>query len=65
MTTPNIALDPVCGMRVDMNEAPATRQHRGATYHFCSVWCAEKFDGDADAYLAAARLREQGASDQS
>lgn len=50
--------DPVCGMRVDPSDAAASREHRGATYHFCSVWCAKKFDDDADAYITAARLRE-------
>jgi YHS domain-containing protein len=50
--------DPVCGMRVDPSDAVASREHRGATYYFCSVGCAKKFDEDADAYIAAARLRE-------
>jgi len=57
MSSTNTATDPVCGMRVDPSDAPATRQHNGATYYFCSVWCAERFDDDADAYLAAARIR--------
>ncbi len=51
-------IDPVCGMRIDPSDAPASREHRGTTYHFCSVWCAERFDDDADAYIAAARIRE-------
>ncbi len=58
MPSNNTAIDPVCGMRVDAADAPAAREHRGVTYHFCSVWCAERFDDDADAYIAAARLRE-------
>ena len=58
MTTSKSAADPVCGMKVDASDAPATREHRGTTYFFCSVWCAKRFDDDADAYLAAARLRE-------
>jgi YHS domain-containing protein len=45
-------------MKVDLSDAPATREHRSTTYYFCSPWCAGKFDEDADAYLAAARLRE-------
>jgi YHS domain-containing protein len=50
--------DPVCGMQVDPSDAAASREHRNVTYHFCSVSCAKKFDDDADAYIAAARLRE-------
>jgi P-type Cu+ transporter len=57
--------DPVCGMRVDPSDAPASREHRGITYYFCSVWCAERFDDDADAHIAASRLREAGANEES
>jgi Cu+-exporting ATPase len=56
----NLAIDPVCGMRVDPAAAADTRQHRGTTYHFCSAWCSRKFDADADAYIAASRLRGDG-----
>jgi Cu+-exporting ATPase len=58
MASTSTATDPVCGMRVDPSHAPATREHNGTTYHFCSVWCAERFDDDADAYIAAAHTRE-------
>jgi Cu+-exporting ATPase len=58
MSPQHTVTDPVCGMKVDPAEAADTRQHRGATYYFCSEWCAQRFDDDADAYLAAARLRE-------
>ena len=65
MTSPPTATDPVCGMRVDLLDAPATREHGGATYYFCSVWCAQRFDDDADAYIAAARIREaEGGGDE-
>ena len=50
-------------MRVDASSAPATREHKGTTYYFCSVWCAERFDDDADAYIAAARIREAEGDD--
>jgi Cu+-exporting ATPase len=63
MTSPGKVTDPVCGMRVEPSDAPATREHNGATYHFCSVWCAERFDDDADAYIAAARMRETAGED--
>ena len=57
MPSTNSLTDPVCGMRVESAAAAHTRQHRGETYHFCSAWCARKFDGDADAYIAASSLR--------
>jgi YHS domain-containing protein len=57
VTSPGFATDPVCGMRVDAARAADTRQHGATTYYFCSAWCAAKFDRDADAYIAASRLR--------
>jgi P-type Cu+ transporter len=65
MSSGSRVIDPVCGMSVDPSDAPASREHRGTTYHFCSVWCARKFDADADAYIAASRLREPRAEDES
>jgi len=64
MTSPATVTDPVCGMRVDPSDAAATREHKGTTYQFCSVWCAERFDDDADAYIAAARIRETSGEDE-
>ncbi len=50
-TTPEKALDPVCGMTVN----PATAKHRteldGKTYFFCSAGCREKFEKDPGKYL--------------
>ena len=54
----DVVEDPVCGMQVDPTNPAATRAHRGTTYYFCSDWCARKFDDDADAYIAASRLRD-------
>ena len=64
MPLQNSTTDPVCGMRVDPAAAADTREHEGATYYFCSVWCARKFDADADAYIAASRLRSDGGTDE-
>ena len=58
MATPDSVIDSVCGMRIDPSTAAATRQYRGTAYYFCSVRCAEKFDADADAYIAASQLPE-------
>jgi YHS domain-containing protein len=51
-------------MRVEPAAAAETRHHGGATYYFCSAWCARKFDADADAYIAASRLRGDRGADE-
>ncbi|MGP1680109.1 MAG: heavy metal translocating P-type ATPase, partial [Burkholderiales bacterium] len=46
-----MAIDPVCGMKVDEKSAKTTRENEGTTYYFCSPRCAAKFDADPGAYL--------------
>ena len=53
------AIDPVCGMTLATPEG-LTREHGGETYYFCSAICAERFDVDAAAYIAASRLDLEG-----
>jgi Cu+-exporting ATPase len=43
--------DPVCKMTIEEAEAAATSSHLGKTYHFCSLHCKEKFDGNPEAYI--------------
>ncbi len=45
------ALDPVCGMTVDVASSKLHSEHGGETVHFCSEHCKKKFDADPDAYL--------------
>jgi P-type Cu+ transporter len=49
---PALAIDPVCGMKVD----PATAKHllsqQGQDYVFCSARCRERFAADPATYLA-------------
>ncbi len=40
-------------MDVDPARAPATHEHRGATYRFCCRGCLAKFQADPERYLAA------------
>ena len=40
------AMDPVCGMDVDPAKAAGTATHGGATYHFCSAGCRDRFLAD-------------------
>jgi YHS domain-containing protein len=47
--------DPVCGMDVETNTAAGSTEHKGQTYHFCSLTCKEKFDHNPDQYLGKAR----------
>jgi Cu+-exporting ATPase len=47
-----MAVDPVCGMRVDEHKAAGTSQYRGQTYYFCSSGCKAAFDKDPAKYAA-------------
>lgn len=35
--------DEVCGMKIESQEAAATVDFQGRTYHFCSERCARQF----------------------
>ena len=39
-----MAVDPVCGMELDRNNAVATSEHDRREYHFCSLQCKQRFD---------------------
>jgi Cu+-exporting ATPase len=45
------ALDPVCGMTVDLSHAAGSHSHGGKTYSFCSTHCLDKFRADPGRYL--------------
>jgi xanthine dehydrogenase accessory factor len=46
------AIDPVCGMTVDVADARYRTVHEGQTYYFCSAGCLESFEEDPARYLA-------------
>jgi YHS domain-containing protein len=46
------ALDPVCKMIIEEDEAVATSEHKGVTYYFCARGCKVAFDRDPEKYLA-------------
>jgi YHS domain-containing protein len=48
-----IVEDPVCGMRIDPDDAAATAEYDGKTYSFCSGTCYEAFVADPTAYVRA------------
>ena len=45
------AIDPVCGMTVDLAAGKPTFDYAGVTYHFCSKGCRDKFAADPERYL--------------
>ena len=46
-----IVEDPVCGMEVNIETAPARSVYEGQTYYFCSQDCKEAFDKDPEEYI--------------
>jgi Cu+-exporting ATPase len=51
MDSDEIAIDPVCGMKVKVATAKNTTLHAGHTYYFCNPKCLVKFAGDPGKYL--------------
>ena len=51
MDTEEIAIDPVCGMKVKVATAKNTTLHAGHTYYFCNPKCLVKFNAEPDKYL--------------
>jgi Cu+-exporting ATPase len=49
------AVDPVCGMKVDLATAKHRFSHHGHDYFFCSGRCRERFEAAPEKYLAPAR----------
>jgi xanthine dehydrogenase accessory factor len=54
VTTVTTAIDPVCGMHVDVNNARHTADVDGATYYFCCPHCRARFLNDPKSYQASA-----------
>jgi uncharacterized membrane protein YraQ (UPF0718 family) len=48
------ALDPVCGMTVEVGRASKT-EYGGETYYFCCSHCQQAFEGSPQEYLAGSR----------
>ncbi len=45
-----MAIDPVCGMTIDIEQAAASEVFAGQTWYFCSHGCHEKFTADPERY---------------
>src|SRR6187401_3014000 len=50
-TSAALALDPVCGMRIDPAKAAGSTEFQGRTIYFCSQGCLKKFAADPGRYL--------------
>ena len=48
-----MAIDPVCGMKVDEKKALAKSEYLGKTYYFCSPGCKKTFDKSPGKYAGA------------
>jgi Cu+-exporting ATPase len=51
---PATAIDPVCGMTVEIATAKAKYEYDGATYYFCCPGCRYSFKQEPERYLIAA-----------
>ena len=47
-----MATDPVCGMKVDETNPPASVKYAGKTVYFCSAECKDTFVKNPEAYAA-------------
>ena len=50
------AVDPVCGMTVQVAEARYTSTYQGKTFVFCGIGCKESFDCDPERYTAGSHV---------
>lgn len=46
-----MAVDPVCGMRIQPSDAAASVNFEGKNYYFCSEECFRKFMEDPEKYI--------------
>jgi Cu+-exporting ATPase len=44
------AIDPVCGMSVDINAGKPSFHYEGVDYHFCCAGCRQKFSANPERY---------------
>lgn len=48
---PEMVEDPVCGMRIDPDDAAATAEHDGKLQYFCSETCHVAFVANPATYV--------------
>ncbi|AVX05394.1 cu(+) exporting ATPase [Maritalea myrionectae] len=52
------AIDPVCGMKVDVNAGKPSLTIKGEDYHFCSQKCHDKFEADPYFYMSGGNKKK-------
>jgi xanthine dehydrogenase accessory factor len=52
--SPTEAIDPVCGMTVELGSARLTSEYAGSIYYFCSAGCKRSFDQAPQKYIQTA-----------
>jgi Cu+-exporting ATPase len=45
-----MAIDPVCRMTLEPQQAAASVEYRGSTYYFCSKGCHQEFTAHPEKY---------------
>lgn len=58
VSPPAQAIDPVCGMTVDIATARHTAEFAGRIWYFCCPGCRRQFEREPERFLAAARTGE-------
>jgi len=46
-----MAVDLICGMKVDEKKTSNTSEYKGKTYYFCSGMCKQTFDKNPEQYV--------------
>jgi xanthine dehydrogenase accessory factor len=52
---PTMAIDPVCGMEVEIATARFTSEHDGRRFYFCCAGCRRSFEKEPEKYLVSDR----------
>jgi uncharacterized protein len=52
-----LALDPVCGMQINTDSAPASAVHNGRSVYFCSDHCRERFETNPARFISSTEDR--------
>jgi len=53
-----MAIDPICLMEIDEQEAPAKSVYNGQTFYFCNESCKKKFEEDPEKYIDTGKNEE-------
>ena len=61
-SAPGAAIDPVCGMSVEIATAEHRHQHDGASYYFCNPRCRTRFAADPLRFLDPDRKASEAAA---